>query len=418
MNAPRPLLSLDEALARLVEGTRSHALAEVETVSTFDALGRVLAADVLSSLNVPPEDNTSMDGYCLRVADVTAAGVVLPVSQRIPAGHVGQPLQAGTAARIFTGGQVPPGADAVVMQEQCEAVPSASDATLPAVRVNTVPAAGQWIRRRGEDVEQGAAVLHRGQRLTPQALGLAAAVGAGTLQVVRRPRVAMFSTGDELMMPGEPLRPGAIYNSNRYTLRALLMAAGCEVADLGIVRDTLDATRAALREAAAVSDLILTCGGVSVGEEDHLKPAARAEGDLQDWQLAIKPGKPLAFGSIRRADGTAALLVGLPGNPVSAFVTHLLAVTTVLQTLQGMPPSLPKPQPMRADFDWPKPDRRREFLRVRLNAQGGLDLYPNQSSGVLTSVVWADGLVDNPASRAIARGDSVHFLPLSELVGR
>ncbi len=220
MNAPRPLLSLDDALARLVEGTGGHAIAEVDTVSTFDALGRVLASDVLSTLNVPPEDNTSMDGYALRVADVPAPGVVLPVSQRIPAGHVGQPLQPGTAARIFTGGQVPPGADAVVMQEQCETVPSDGDAVRPAVRVNTRPAPGQWIRLRGEDVQQGAAVLQRGQRLTPQSLGLAAAVGAGTLHVVRRPRVAMFSTGDELMMPGEPLRPGAIYNSNRFTLRA------------------------------------------------------------------------------------------------------------------------------------------------------------------------------------------------------
>jgi molybdopterin molybdotransferase len=418
VNVPRPLLSLDEALTRLVEGTRGHAIADVETVSTFDALGRVLAAEVLSALDVPPEDNTSMDGYALRVADAAAEGALLPVSQRIPAGHVGQPLQPGTAARIFTGGQVPPGADAVVMQEQCEAVSPAAPDGLPRVRVLTRPAEGQWIRRRGEDVQRGAAVLNRGQRLTPQALGLAAAVGAGQLQLVRRPRVAMFSTGDELMMPGEPLRPGAIYNSNRYTLRALLMAAGCEVEDLGIVSDTLEATRAALRQAAAASDLILTCGGVSVGEEDHLKPAARAEGELQDWQLAIKPGKPLAFGTIRRADGRSALLVGLPGNPVSAFVTHLLAVTTVLQILQGMPASLPKPQPMRADFNWPKPDRRREFLRVRINGQGGLDLYPNQSSGVLTSVVWADGLVDNPALQAIAQGDTVQFLPLSELVGR
>jgi molybdopterin molybdotransferase len=412
------MLSLDEALARLVNGTRSHAIAEVETVSTFDALGRVLAAEVLSTLNVPPEDNTSMDGYALRVADVPAAGVVLPVAQRIPAGHVGLALQPGTAARIFTGGQVPPGADAVVMQEQCEAVPATEPRGLPGVRVNTQPARGQWIRRRGEDVQQGAAVLQRGQRLTPQGLGLAASVGAGTLRVVRRPRVALFSTGDELMMPGEPLRPGAIYNSNRYTLRALLMAAGCEVADLGIVRDTLDATRAALREAAVGNDVILTCGGVSVGEEDHLKPAARAEGELQDWQIAIKPGKPLAFGTVRRVDGTSALLVGLPGNPVSAFLTHLLAVSTVLRTLQGMPAGLPDPLPLRADFEWPKPDRRREFLRARLNGHGGLDLYPNQSSGVLTSVVWADGLVDNPGGQAIARGDTVRFLPMSELVGR
>jgi molybdopterin molybdotransferase len=276
-----------------------------------------------------------------------------------------------------------------------------------------VPQPGQWIRRRGEDVEQGAAVLHRGQRLTPQGLGLAASVGAGTLSVLRRPRLALFSTGDELMMPGEPLRPGAIYNSNRFTLRALLQAAGCEVNDLGIVPDRLDATRAALREAAAGNDLIVTCGGVSVGEEDHLKPAAEAEGRLEHWQIAIKPGKPLAFGAIRKTGGEA-LFVGLPGNPVSAFITHLLCVNTVLHAMQGMDCALPPSIPAQADFDWPRPDKRREFLRVRLNAAGALELFPNQSSGVLTSVVWADGLVDNPPGQAIARGDTVRYLPLAD----
>ncbi len=419
MKDPRPLLSLDEALALLVAGSSPYAITQTETVSTFDALGRVLAVDVLSGLNVPPEDNTSMDGYVLRAADVPTAGTLLTVTQRIPAGHVGQPLQPGTAARIFTGGQVPAGADAVVMQEQCEAVAEAVAGTgLGSVRVNTVPTAGQWIRRRGEDVQQGAAVLHAGQRLTPQALGLAASVGAATLTVLRRPRLALFSTGDELQNPGEVLRPGAIYNSNRYTLRALAQAAGCEVIDLGIVRDTLDATRAALREAAAVSDLIVTCGGVSVGEEDHLKPAARAEGELDDWQIAMKPGKPLAFGRVRKVGGGAALLVGLPGNPVSAFITFLLAVSPVLRVIQGMAGAAPAGLAMRADFDWPRPDRRREFLRVQLNAEGGLSLFANQSSGVLTSAVWADGLVDNPGSLAIARGDTVRFLPLASLVAR
>jgi molybdopterin molybdotransferase len=432
MNAPRterPLLSLDDALARLVQGAAPFAITQTETVSTFDGLGRVLAADVVSLLDVPPEDNTSMDGYALRAADVPAAGTLLPVTQRIPAGVVGQPLQPGTAARIFTGGQVPRGADAIVMQEQCEAIaPTVSGDGLGAVRVNTVPAAGQWVRRRGEDVPRGAVVLARGSRLTPQALGLAASVGTAVLQVVRRPRVALFSTGDELMMPGEPLRPGAIYNSNRFTLRALFQAAGCEVADLGIVPDRLDATRAALREAAAANDLIVTCGGVSVGEEDHLKPAAQAEGTLEHWQIAIKPGKPLAFGTIRRpeapggtmrgAGATSALLVGLPGNPVSSFVTHLLCVTTVLRVLQGVPAGLPPALPLRADFDWTKPDKRREFLRVKLNDRGGLDLYPNQSSGVLTSAVWADGLLDNPPGQRIAAGDTVRFLPMSELIAR
>jgi molybdopterin molybdotransferase len=415
MNAPRPLMNLDEALALVAAGAAAHVITQTESISTFDALGRVLAADVLSALDVPPQDNTSMDGYAMRVADVPAAGTLLPVSQRIPAGHVGQALLPGTAARIFTGGWVPAGADAVVMQEQCEAVAGEG---LGGVRVNAVPTASQWIRRRGEDVKAGAAVLTRGQRLTPQALGLAASVGAGQLTVFRKPRAVLFSTGDELMMPGEPLRPGAIYNSNRFTLRALLMAAGCEVTDLGIVPDNLQATREALRQAAASHELIVTCGGVSVGEEDHLKPAAQAEGELQNWQLAIKPGKPLAFGQIRRGDGSNALLIGLPGNPVSAYVTYLLTVTTVLRVMQSMPAALPPAMPLRADFDWPKPDKRREFLRVRLNAAGGLDLFDNQSSGVLTSVVWAEGLLDNPAGQAIARGDVVRFLPLSDLIAR
>ena len=417
MNAPaaRPLLPLDEALQRLAEGAAPHRITETETVSTFDGLGRVLAAGVVSRLDVPPADNTSMDCYAMRAADVPAPGTLLPVSQRIPAGVVGTPLQPGTAARIFTGAPLPPGADAVVMQERCEAVPGEG---LGAVRVHEVPTAGQWVRRRGEDVQCDAVVLAPGLRLTPQALGLAASVGSATLTVLRRPRVALFSTGDELVMPGEPLKPGAIYNSNRFTLRALFQAAGCEVGDLGIVPDRLDATREALRRAAQDHDLVVTSGGVSVGEEDHLRPAVEAEGTLQHWQLAIKPGKPLAFGTLRRAQGRAALFVGLPGNPVSSYVTALLCAMAVLRVLQGQTVALPPAWPLRADFDWPRPDRRREFLRVRLNTEGALELFPNQSSGVLTSAVWADGLVDNPPAQTIRRGDTVRFLPLSALVAR
>jgi molybdopterin molybdotransferase len=214
-------------------------------------------------------------------------------------------------------------------------------------------------------------------------------------------------------MPGEPLKPGALYNSNRYTLRALAEAAGCEVTDLGNVPDRLDATRAALREAAIGHDLIVTSGGVSVGEEDHLKPAAMAEGRLENWQLAIKPGKPLALGAIRRGDGSEALLLGLPGNPVSSFVTWLLAVREVLAALQGLAPGLPPALPIEAGFDWPRPDKRREFLRVRLGADGRLQLYANQGSGVLTSTVWADGLVDVPPGQAIVVGDRVAYRPLA-----
>lgn len=404
---PKPLLTLDDALTQLLAAVQP--LGATETVSTFDALGRVLAADVVSLLDVPPADNTSMDGYALRAADVQAAGTVLPVSQRIPAGVVGAPLKAGSAARIFTGAQVPAGADAVVMQEQCEVVEGG-------VRLNTVPSPGQWVRRRGEDVQRGSVVLARGAKLTPQALGLAASVGAATLEVARRPRVGLMSTGDELVMPGEPLRPGAIYNSNRFTLRALVTAAGCECEDLGIIPDSLSATRDALRRAAAGCDLVVSCGGVSVGEEDHLRPAVQAEGRLDLWQVAIKPGKPLAFGELRRGDGSNAWFIGLPGNPVSSFITFVLAVRPVLLRLQGGQPQAPVAIAARADFDWVKPDRRREFLRVRRNADGGLDLFANQSSGVLTSTVWGDGVIDNPSGQAIRRGDMVRYLPFAELV--
>jgi molybdopterin molybdotransferase len=408
--APKPLWTLEQALEQLLAAAQPHRITLREEIATFDALARVLAEDVPSTLDVPPADNTSMDGYAVRVADVPAAGTPLPVSQRIPAGSVGTPLQPGTAARVFTGAPVPPGADAVVMQEHCVALDALT------VRVDVLPEPGAWIRRRGEDIRSGAVVLARGTRLTPQALGLAASVGRATLKVLRRPRVALFSTGDELAMPGEPLKPGAIYNSNRYTLAGLLRAASCEVHDLGIVPDRLDATRAALREAALDNDLILTSGGVSVGEEDHLRPAMAAEGRLDLWQVAIKPGKPLAFGAVRVGDGDDTLFIGLPGNPVSGFVTFLVAVAPLLRALQGLPAPLPMALTARADFDWPRPDRRREFLRVRFNAAGGLDLYPNQSSAVLTSAVWADGLVDNPPGQAIRRGDVVRFLPLQQLI--
>ena len=403
------LLTLDEALERLLGALGAPSPAQTEALSTIDALGRVLTEDVRSQLDVPPADNSSMDGYALRCADVGVAGTTLPVSQRIPAGTVGAPLAPGTTARIFTGAQIPAGADAVVMQEQCEVVGEG-------VRIQAVPALGQWIRRRGEDVRAGSVVLTAGARLTPQALGLAASVGAAALRVARRPRVALFSTGDELAMPGDPLKPGAIYNSNRFTLRGLIEALGCPCDDLGIVPDTLEATRAALRRAASGNDLIVTSGGVSVGEEDHLRPAVRAEGRIDLWQIAIKPGKPLAFGEVRREAGGSAWFIGLPGNPVSSFITFLLAVRPFLLRLQGASEVAPRPVGQRAAFDWPRPDRRREFLRVRRNSGGDLELFPNQSSGVLTSVVWGDGVVDNPPGQAIRAGDPVAYLPFSELL--
>jgi molybdopterin molybdotransferase len=403
------LLSLDDALPQLL--AQAHALSASQTVSTFEADGRVLAQNVVSALQVPPQDNSSMDGYAVRAADCAHAGAVLRVTQRIPAGTHGTQLHAGEAARIFTGAPIPPGADAVVMQEDCEALEGEQ------VQVNKAVPAGQWIRRSGEDVTRGATVLTQGARLTPAELGLAASIGLAQLQVSARPRVALFSTGDELVMPGdvapEAMPAGAIYNSNRFFLRAMLQRLGCEVTDLGIVPDKRDATIAALRNAAQHHDLILTSGGVSVGEEDHIKPAVESLGELNLWQLAIKPGKPFAYGKVNR-DGGACYFMGLPGNPVSSFVTFLLLVRPFVLALQGVTQTDVKRTEMTAHFDWLRADKRREFLRVKRNVQGGLDLFPNQSSGVLTSAVWGDGVVDNPAGQTISKGDTVRFISFAE----
>ena len=401
-----PLLPFDDALERLL--SQARAVDEHESVPVMEAHGRVLARAVLSTIDVPRADNTQMDGYAVRAAEATA-GARLPVSQRIPAGHVGGPLEPGTAARIFTGGLIPAGADAVVMQEMTEA-----DGDRVVIR--EAPAPGQWIRRAGEDIREGAEILRAGERLRPQAVGLAASVGLAEVTVHRRVRVACFFTGDELATPGEPLPPGAIYNSNRYVLVGMLRALGCETSDLGTVPDSLEATRAALREAAAGNDLIVTSGGVSVGEEDHIRPALEAEGELSLWQVAIKPGKPLAYGRVRDGATRHAHFIGLPGNPVSSFVTFLLFVRPFLLRLQGVERVAPVALPMRADFDWTRPDRRREFLRARINEGGGLELFPHQGSAVLTSTAWADGLVDNPPGGEIHRGDTVRFLPFDSLL--
>ena len=396
------MLSFDEAYEKLLGFVRP--VREIENVDTMVAAGRVLAVALHSTINQPPMDNSAMDGYALRAADVPAAGTRLPVSQRIPAGSVGHALQPGTAARIFTGAPLPPGADTVVMQELCEH--DGED-----VVINTVPTPGEAVRRMGEDIAEGEEVLPSGLRLTPQAVALAASVGAVQLPVYRRLKVAVFSTGSELVMPGEPLPPGGIYNSNRFMLRALLAGLGCEVEDFGIVPDRLDQTRDVLRRAAEGHDLILTSGGVSVGEEDHVKPAVEAEGSLDMWKIAMKPGKPLAYGRVH-----GAAFIGLPGNPVSSFVTFLLMVRPFLLATQGARELAPQSLMLRADFDWPRPDRRREFLRARMNAQGGVELFANQGSAALNSTVWANGLVDIPAGTPVARGELVRFLPYGDLL--
>jgi molybdopterin molybdotransferase len=395
------LLSVEEALAVLMQGARP--VPDIVDVPTLEAFDRVLAVDQVSTMDVPPMDNSAMDGYALRVADVVAPDTRLKVAQKIMAGAVGAALQPGTAARIFTGAPIPPGADAIVMQEFC-----ATDGD--SVVVKKVPKREEWIRRKGIDIAAGGRILVAGKRLLPQDTGLAASVGIKTLPVYRKVRLGLFFTGDELVMPGDPLPPGRIYNSNRFTLNGLAGMFGCDVRDYGIVPDSLQATRDVLQRAAAECDLIVTSGGVSVGDADYVKPAVEAEGSLLMWKIAMKPGRPLAFGRVKDA-----AFIGLPGNPVSSFITFLVFVRPFLLRTQGQAHVEPKAIAARADFDWPEPDARREYLRVRWNASGGLDVYPTQDSAVMTSTAWADGLVDNPPNHAIRKGDPVKFHPYGEL---
>jgi len=409
MDKKQNMLSADEALSFLL--ARVRPANRTEQVATADALGRVLAERLTSVVNVPPLDNSAMDGYAVRIADLINASTRLRVTQRIPAGTVGQPLEAGQAARIFTGAPVPAGCDAVVMQEYCGVEGDT-------VTVSKPPKIGENIRRSGEDIATGAEILPAGIRLRPQEMGLAASVGIASLHVYRKLKVATFFTGDEIVMPGEPLKPGQIYNSNRFVLTGLLQALGCEVVDLGIVPDDFAATVKVLEAAAAGADLIITSGGVSVGEEDHVKAAVEAAGKLDLWKIAIKPGKPLAFGEV--GDVRKVPFIGLPGNPVSAFVTFCLFVRPFILRSQGIAATAPQAFSLKADFDWLKPDKRREFLRARLltaeNGEVVVQLYPNQGSGVLTSTAWADGLVEVPEGSPIHRGETVKFLPFSGLL--
>lgn len=399
------MLSYEQALEHLLSAATP--VTETRQLPLAAVRGRFLAASIVSSVTVPPLDNSAMDGYAVRCADVPQAGIALPVTQRIPAGSVGVPLAPGTAARIFTGAPIPPGADAVVMQERCELAHDGK------VAIHQIPTPGLNIRRAGEDIQAGVEILSAGTRLGPAEIGLAASVGLAELPVRRRLRVALLSTGDELAEPGQPLPAGGIYNSNRHFLRALFESFGCAVTDAGHVPDTLEATRNALRAAAAQHDLIVTSGGVSVGEADHVKPALEAEGELSLWKIAIKPGKPLAFGKVGERE-TA--FIGLPGNPVSCFVTFLLFLRPYILKRMGAKDILPKARQLVSASAWTTPEDRRSFLRARLTPDGRVELYPNQSSGVLTSCVWADGLVDTPAHQTFSAGDHVRFLAFSDML--
>ena len=403
------LLSVDEALTAL-EGLVKP-LQEVEVVNLSAGLHRILAEDVYSSINVPPLANSAMDGYAVKVSDFSqvSKGAELMVSQRIPAGSVGSELEAGTAARIFTGAPIPESADAVIMQELCVA---SEDGTH--VIINDDVALGQNIRLAGEDIANGDLVLKAGHKLSPQDLGLLASIGCGELKVIRKLRVAVLFTGDELKQPGEDLGVGQIYNSNQYTLVGLLEQLGCEVINYGIVEDTLDAMVSGLSEAATKADLIITSGGVSVGEEDHVKAAVSSLGELELWRIAIKPGKPLAFGRIKDVP-----FLGLPGNPVSVFVTACVFARPFIQGMQGSGFARAKGIKVAAAFDIDFEVRREEYFRVRLshNVEGDavLELFPHQGSGVLTSASWATGLAVVKQGANVKAGDMVEYIPFTLL---
>lgn len=400
-------LEVPEALARMLAATTP--IPEIETIPLAWALGRVVASPVISQIQVPGWDNSAMDGYAIRYSDLRALNGRLPIAQRIAAGTAAAPLAPGTAARIFTGAQVPEGADTVVMQEVCE---RSQDTVL--VPLDCQPGAN--IRRAGEDIDAGAQILAAGTRLGPQHLALVASTGRAELQVYRRLRVSLLTTGDELVEPGIRLGPGQIYNSNRFMLAALLQGLGCDVVNLGKVADTLEATKSALSRAAAASDLIIASGGVSVGEEDHLRPAVEQLGHLELWRVAMRPGKPVAFGFVGETP-----FFGAPGNPVSLFVTFCLFARQLILRLQGVSGDLnPRRSSLRAGFDWPNPDQRTEFHRARtaLGADGTpeLTVFPSRSSGALSSVTWAEGLVEINPGQTIRKGDIIDFIPFNELL--
>jgi molybdopterin molybdotransferase len=427
------MLRAERAVALLLGAVECRLGAEA--VPLRRALGRVLAEPVVSRLTVPPHDNSAVDGYAVNADDLPPEGeVALPVAVRIAAGHpAGAPLPRGSAARIFTGAPMPAGADTVIPQEACRVErgpgeglgeglgegPGEGGAGGEIVVLPGGVRRGSNRRRAGEDIRAGDAILSPGRRLRAQDLGLAASVGLAELPVRRRLRVAVFSTGDELREPGSPLPEGCIHDSNRYVVPALLEGLGAEVSDLGILPDRAEAVRAGIEGAAASHDLIVTSGGVSTGEEDHVKAAVSALGGLHFWRIAVRPGRPLAVGL---AGGVP--FVGLPGNPVAAMATFLMVVRPMVLRLMGADPAPPAPVRARAAFAFKKRPGRREWLRARLSAAPGPDglplaeRFPNEGSGILTSMAWATGLLDLPEETAgVAEGDLVDFVPFDALLG-
>lgn len=392
-----PVLSVSEAVASLL--AQARCLVGSEDIDLLDATGRTLAADLVAAIDVPPADNSAMDGYALRHADWAGATSPLPLSQRVTAGSVPSELAPGTAARIFTGAEIPGGADTVVMQEHCEE-------TAAAVSIGKLPAPGANIRPRGQDIRRGQRVLSAGQRLRPQDIGLAASLGCASVSAYRPLRVAILSTGDELVEPGETAGPGQIYNSNRFIMKAQLSAWGFDVRDLGVARDDPGSVRERLLSAADQADVVISSGGVSVGEEDHVKTVVESLGSLDLWRIAIKPGKPFACGQFRGKP-----FIGLPGNPVSVFVTLLVVARPFLLSCQGVSETALRPVSARALFS-KAAGTREDYLRVRATADG-LELYPNQSSGALFSTCWGDGFVRHAVGAEIVEGSWVDYLPFA-----
>ena len=404
------LMPIEDALALLLNSAKPVTATEILPLE--QAQGRILAEDLSSNIQVPPHDNSAMDGYAVHSADLAGdKEVLLPVSQRIPAGTMGTALQKGTAARIFTGAPIPPDADAVIMQEVCTAINNEKEGEIvkSGVKITGPIPLGKNIRKAGEDIDIGTTILKTGIKLKPQDIGLAASVGIGEISVFKRLKVGVFFTGDELREPGEPLEPGQIYNSNRHTMRGLLHNLNCEVIDLGTVEDTLEATKSAMLKAARQADLVMTSGGVSVGEEDYIRIALEELGKLDMWRINIKPGKPLAFGNI---DGKPFL--GMPGNPVSVFATFCIFARPFILKKQGASSTQANCFKVPANFTWAKAGRRHEYVRARA-VNGKIELFPHQGSGVLTSTSWANGLAFIPADTTVKPDNMIEFTPFSEL---
>ncbi|QSP95866.1 molybdopterin molybdotransferase MoeA [Marinobacter salinisoli] len=403
MAAPQ-LTPLEAAIDHLL--AMAGEVMATETVNLTESLHRVLAEDQLVPADVPPADNSSVDGYAVRVEDVRP-GQPLPVSDRIPAGQAPRQLAPGSAVRIFTGSEIPPGANAVVMQERV-------DISDDGITIHADVSEGQNIRRRGQDLSKGSHALLKGTLIRPQEMGLLASIGLAQVPVKRKLNVAILTTGDELVDPGTPLAPGQIYNTNRYTLLGLLEQAGCAVTLCESLADDRATTADTLLRAAGQADLIITSGGVSVGEEDHVRAVLEQSSTLSLWRLAIKPGKPLAFGHV---DNTPVL--GLPGNPASVLVTFLMVAMPFIRKCQGRPGLEPAGEALPAEFSVHETSVRREFVRVRRvhrSNQCWLETYPNQSSGMLSSACWADGLAVVPENTRVSPGDLLTYYSFNELL--